>query len=140
MGSFDIRIAPSASSRDIPIGLAATTRRRIASDAMRHGRSVPMRVLRFPSESFATDTHLGVGHNGQMTADSCGSPSQPDTCSVNMGLIHLQAGDLVSAYRFFLPLAEKGDTQAITHLIDICDRGGDPTRAATWRARLVENG
>jgi hypothetical protein len=53
-----------------------------------------------------------------------------------MGLIHLQAGDLVGAYRFFLPLAEQGDEQAITHLVDICERGGDPTRAATWRARL----
>lgn len=73
------------------------------------------------------------------TSEACGSTSQADTCAVNMGLIHLQAGDLVSAYRFFLPLAEQGDLQAMAHLADICVRGDDPARAATWRARLAEH-
>lgn len=62
--------------------------------------------------------------------------TDPATCSVNMGLIHLQAGDLTSAYRFFLPLAQAGDRDAIGHLIDICERAGDMERAQTWRAEL----
>ncbi len=63
--------------------------------------------------------------------------TDPTTCSVNMGLIHLQAGDLTSAYRFFLPLAQAGDREAIGHLIDICERAGDEERAQTWRAELT---
>ena len=63
--------------------------------------------------------------------------TDPATCSVNMGLIHLQAGDLTSAYRFFLPLAQSGDRDAIGHLIDICERAGDMERAQTWRAELA---
>jgi hypothetical protein len=51
-----------------------------------------------------------------------------------MGLIHLQAGDLVSAYRYFLPMAEKGDAEAIERLIEICDRAGDTARADSWRS------
>jgi len=55
-----------------------------------------------------------------------------------MGLIHLQAGDLVGAYRFFLPDAERGDEQAIAHLIDVCVRAGDNQRADTWKQRLAQ--
>jgi hypothetical protein len=51
-----------------------------------------------------------------------------------MGMIHLQAGDLVSAYRFFLPMAEKGDPEAIGRLVEICERAGDTARAASWRS------
>lgn len=57
-------------------------------------------------------------------------------CDVNMGQIHLQAGDLVSAYRFFLPWAEQGDEAAIAQLVEICEKAGDETRAASWRERL----
>ena len=53
-----------------------------------------------------------------------------------MGMIHLQAGDLVGAYRYFQPLAEAGDPTAISTIIDICERAGDADRAATWRAKL----
>ena len=67
-------------------------------------------------------------------AITCGPTGTPDTCAVNMGLIHLQAGDLVSAYRFFLPMAEKGDPDAIARLIEICERAGDTARAESWRA------
>jgi len=70
------------------------------------------------------------------TTSSCGPTNGPDTCAVNMGLIHLQAGDLVSAYRFFQPMAENGDVEAIVHLIDICERAGDSARADRWRSRL----
>lgn len=49
-----------------------------------------------------------------------------------MGLIHLQAGDLVGAYRYFEPLAEQDDATAIEHLIDICQRAGDHERARRW--------
>ena len=69
------------------------------------------------------------------TPSSCGPSGGPDTCAVNMGLIHLQAGDLVSAYRFFQPMAESGDVAAIDHLIEICKLAGDTARADTWRAR-----
>ena len=55
-----------------------------------------------------------------------------------MGLIHLQAGDLVGAYRYFLPHAERGDEQAIGHLIEICVRAGDDHRARTWEERLAQ--
>jgi len=53
-----------------------------------------------------------------------------------MGQILLAAGDLVGAYRYFLPMAEAGDRASIESLIAICERGADPDRAATWRARL----
>lgn len=65
---------------------------------------------------------------------SCGPTGTPDTCAVNMGLIHLQAGDLVSAYRYFLPMAERGDPEAVDRLIEICERAGDTVRADSWRA------
>lgn len=65
-----------------------------------------------------------------------GASSGADVCSVNMGLIHLKAGDLVSAYRFFLPMAEAGDAEAIGHLVDICERAGDSQRAASWAQRM----
>lgn len=52
-----------------------------------------------------------------------------------MGLIHLQAGDLVSAYRYFLPMAEQGDAAAIERIIEICERAGDTERAEQWMAR-----
>jgi hypothetical protein len=58
-----------------------------------------------------------------------------DACATNMGIIHLRAGDLVGAYRYFLPLAESGDASAIDSLIDICRRAGDTTRAEQWLAR-----
>jgi len=50
-------------------------------------------------------------------------------------LIHLHAGDLVGAYRYFEPLAEQGDADAVEHLIDICQRAGDVERASMWRGR-----
>ncbi|MEZ5184446.1 MAG: hypothetical protein R2720_01745 [Candidatus Nanopelagicales bacterium] len=58
-----------------------------------------------------------------------------DACATNMGLIHLQAGDLVGAYRYFLPMAEQGDAAAIDHLVDICQRAGDAARAEHWASR-----
>jgi uncharacterized protein HemY len=58
-----------------------------------------------------------------------------DKCATNMGLIHLQAGDLVSAYRYFLPMAEQGDAAAIERIIEICERAGDTERAEQWMAR-----
>ena len=69
-----------------------------------------------------------------LMSTTCGPTGTPDTCAVNMGMIHLQAGDLVSAYRFFLPMAEKGDPEAIGRLVEICERAGDTARAETWRA------
>lgn len=54
-----------------------------------------------------------------------------------MGIIHLQAGDLVSAYRFFLPLAEAGDQAAMQQLAEISERGGDSARAESWRQRAA---
>lgn len=65
------------------------------------------------------------------------SPTTPNACATNMGLIHLQAGDLVGAYRYFQPLAEAGDQSAIAQLIDICERAGDAARAETWRAKQL---
>lgn len=67
---------------------------------------------------------------------SCTPGGTPSTCAVNMGVIHLQAGDLVSAYRFFQPMAEQGDAEAIGYLIEICERAGDSARADSWRERL----
>lgn len=64
------------------------------------------------------------------------SPAAPNACATNMGLIHLQAGDLVGAYRYFQPLAEAGDAAAIATIIDICERAGDAARAEGWRAKL----
>lgn len=71
-----------------------------------------------------------------MAQSECGTASGADACAVNMGLIHLQAGDLVGAYRYFLPMAEAGDTAAIGHLVDICERAGDTQRAASWAQRM----
>jgi hypothetical protein len=56
-----------------------------------------------------------------------------------MGLIHLQAGDLVGAYRYFKPLAEAGDQSAIRQLVEICVRAGDEVRADQWRAYASAN-
>ena len=52
-----------------------------------------------------------------------------------MGEIHLMAGDLVSAYRFFLPDAEKGVPSAIAKLVEISERAGDAATADKWRDR-----
>ncbi|MEY3407736.1 MAG: hypothetical protein RL038_797 [Actinomycetota bacterium] len=52
-----------------------------------------------------------------------------------MGEIHLKAGDLVSAYRYFQPLGENGDPLAIDYLVEICEKAGDQARADSWRAR-----
>lgn len=75
-----------------------------------------------------------------MSADpvACGpsGPGVPDRCATNMGQILLAAGDLVGAYRYFLPTAEVGDRASIEALVAICERGADPARAATWRAKL----
>lgn len=68
-------------------------------------------------------------------SEACGA-SPGGRCEVNMGLIHLAAGDLVGAYRYFLPSAQAGDAEAIGHLITICDRAGDADRADSWRERL----
>ena len=65
-----------------------------------------------------------------MSDANCGA----DACAMNMGSIHLRAGDLVSAYRYFLPLAQNGDQQAIDQLVDICRRAGDTERAEQWMA------
>lgn len=73
-----------------------------------------------------------------VTTSDCSDPGKPDVCAANMGLIHLQAGDLVGAYRFFLPEAERVDEQAIAHLIDISVRAGDHQRADAWRQRLAQ--
>ena len=71
-------------------------------------------------------------------AAGCGPATEgsPDRCATNMGQILLAAGDLVGAYRYFLPMAEAGDAASVRALVDICERGGDPARAAGWRARL----
>ena len=71
-----------------------------------------------------------------MTEEVC-SPAAPAKCAVNMGMIHLQAGDLVSAYRFFQPLGEQGDRESIERLVEICERAGDLPRAESWRAKLA---
>lgn len=71
-----------------------------------------------------------------MTENAQCSPADgPDKCATNMGEIHLMAGDLVSAYRFFLPDAEKGVPSAIAKLVEISERAGDTATAATWRER-----
>lgn len=69
---------------------------------------------------------------------SCGPEQGPDKCAMNMGQIHLMAGDLVSAYRFFLPDAEKGQREAIRMLVEIAERGGDAATAEKWRSRLAQ--
>lgn len=69
------------------------------------------------------------------SSDACGTAAG-DQCGVNMGMIHLAAGDLVGAYRYFQPSAEAGDAEAIGHLITICERAGDDMRADAWRERL----
>ena len=60
----------------------------------------------------------------------------PNSCALNMGQIHLQAGDLVGAYRYFQPLGDAGDADAIAMLIEISERAGDLPRAESWRAKL----
>ena len=67
------------------------------------------------------------------------TPETPNACAANMGLIHLQAGDLVGAYRYFKPLAEAGDQSAIRQLVEICVRAGDEVRADQWRAYASAN-
>lgn len=71
-----------------------------------------------------------------MSQSECGTGTGADACAVNMGLIHLQAGDLVGAYRYFLPMAEAGDATAIGHLVEICQRAGDTQRADSWAQRM----
>lgn len=71
-----------------------------------------------------------------MTENPPCSPAEgPDKCATNMGEIHLLAGDLVSAYRFFLPDAEKGVPSAIAKLVEISERAGDAATAEKWRSR-----
>ena len=65
----------------------------------------------------------------------CSPAEGPDRCATNMGEIHLLAGDLVSAYRFFLPDAEKGVPSAIEKLVEISERAGDAATAEKWRSR-----
>lgn len=72
-----------------------------------------------------------------MSEMSCDPTDGPAKCTTNMGEIHLRAGDLVSAYRYFQPLGEKGDASAIDYLIEICEKAGDMARAETWRAKKV---
>lgn len=63
----------------------------------------------------------------------CYPDDGPDKCATNMGEIHLMAGDLVSAYRFFLADAEKGVPSAIAKLVEISERAGDEVTAEKWR-------
>ena len=73
-----------------------------------------------------------------MTENAQCSPGDGrDTCAANMGEIHLLAGDLVSAYRFFLPDAEKGVPSAIAKLVEISERAGDAATAERWRSRAT---
>ena len=72
-----------------------------------------------------------------MALDSCGPVDGPSKCVTNMGEIHLKAGALVSAYRFFEPLASAGDISAIERLVEICEKAGDFDRAETWRKVLT---
>jgi hypothetical protein len=72
-----------------------------------------------------------------MSVNSCDPHDGPAKCTTNMGEIHLKAGDLVSAYRYFAPLAESGEISAIDYLIEICERAGDQTRAETWRSKKL---
>lgn len=74
--------------------------------------------------------------------ESCasGSDAGNSACATNMGTIHLQAGDLVGAYRYFLPLAEAGDAEAVAQLVAICEQAGDADRAQQWRARARTGG
>lgn len=61
----------------------------------------------------------------------------PDACGLNLARIHLMSGDLVSAYRVALPMAEAGDSDSIEVMIQICEKAADATRAASWRERLA---
>lgn len=70
-----------------------------------------------------------------MGAESCSPAGGRSVCDVNMGVIHMQAGDLVSAYRFFQPSGEAGDHASIEFLIEICERAGDIERADAWRLK-----
>lgn len=72
-----------------------------------------------------------------MSVNSCDPTEGPAKCTTNMGEIHMRAGDLVSAYRYFQPLGESGDLLAIDYLIEICEKAGDAARAETWRAKKV---
>lgn len=65
----------------------------------------------------------------------CSPGGGPDKCATNMGEIHLMAGDLVSAYRFFLPDAEKGVPSAMGRLVEIAERAGDAATAQKWREK-----
>jgi hypothetical protein len=72
-----------------------------------------------------------------MSANSCDPHDGPAKCTTNMGEIHLKAGDLVSAYRYFQPLADAGEVSAIDYLIEICEKAGDADRAETWRTKKL---
>lgn len=74
--------------------------------------------------------------SGSDSGSGSGGAASPDRCATNMGEILLSAGDLVGAYRYFQPSAERGDSAAIARLVDICERAGDHARADTWRERL----
>jgi hypothetical protein len=54
-----------------------------------------------------------------------------------MAQIHLLAGDLVTAYKSALPGAEAADPEAMSLLVQICEKAGDTGRAQQWRERLV---
>jgi len=64
---------------------------------------------------------------------ACGQGTGSDACATNMGDIQLRAGDLVGAYRSFLPMAESGNVEAMLRLVEICERAGDSARAQRWR-------
>jgi TPR repeat protein len=72
-----------------------------------------------------------------MSANSCDPHDGPAKCTTNMGEILLKAGDLVSAYRYFQPLAEAGEVSAIDYLIEICVKAGDAERAEAWRSKKL---
>jgi hypothetical protein len=55
-----------------------------------------------------------------MNSNVCDPRDGAARCSINMGEIHLKAGDLVSAYGYFKPLGEAGDQEAVAYLIEIC--------------------
>ena len=74
---------------------------------------------------------------GGMNSNVCDPRDGAARCSINMGEIHLKAGDLVSAYGYFKPLGEAGDQEAVAYLIEICERAGDSRRAALWSESLL---
>jgi hypothetical protein len=89
------------------------------------------------SSGSSTDLRLCLGSDTGTVSESlrCSPADGPDKCATNMGEIHLMAGDLVSAYRFFLPDAEKGVPSAIAKLVEISERAGDTATAEKWRSR-----